>query len=148
MRYGSKPLNQRLIDYQDVHNVPQYRVEQVRPPQAFLGYLFERFQFSQNRFGGQCATFVRTALGLPLLGDAKHWKPNAYTPIVGGAVIFDYNHVALVTGMIGDYLIIVESNYSGDGRIDVGRAVKASDPTIIGYVAPGPLASTGGSSRP
>ncbi len=134
-------LKLRLIDLPPQSNVPLHPVEQVRPPQVFLGYLFERYQFSQGRFGGQCATFVRTALGLPPLGDAKDWKPNAYTPIVGGAVIFDYNHVALVSGVIGDYLIVVESNMSGDGRIDVGRAVKVTDTSIVGYLIPGPLAS-------
>ena len=69
------------------------------------------------------------------MGDARQWKPSLSFPVLGGAILFE-NHVAIVVGILGDYAIMVESNYSGDGKIDVGRAIKINDPSIRGYLPP------------
>lgn len=131
-------FNKRLIDYQDVHSVPQYRVEEVRQysPAAYFSPLFEAFQLKNGKWAGECAYFVRTVMGWAPMGDARFWKPTTSYPVVGGVVVFDYNHVAIVAGVVGDSLALIESNYKGDKRISVGRTVKIGDESILGYIPP------------
>ena len=65
-------------------------------------------------------------------GDAWRIKPNASEPELGSVVLFK-NHVALVVGFVGDHLVLVESNFDEDERIDVGRTVPRDLPSIRGY---------------
>ena len=69
------------------------------------------------------------------MGDARDWEPNFQYPIPGAAVLLP-NHVAIVVGIIGDSIVIAESNQSLDDRIDIGRTLKIGDPRINGYYVP------------
>ena len=69
------------------------------------------------------------------MGDARTWKPNINIPIVGSAVLFE-NHVALVIGIIGNHIVLAESNYNLDRRIDIGRTVPINSSSIRGYYLP------------
>lgn len=52
---------------------------------------------------------------------------------MGGIVLFK-RHVAVVVGIIGDNLVLAESNYNYDERIDIGRTVPVNSPNIRGYI--------------
>lgn len=115
------------------------RIEEVRPIEShtFMSPLFEQLQLQHNRWGGQCVKFVNEVLGTKIAGNAWDWKPTTSVPIVGGIVIFK-NHVAIVVGVIGDAIILAESNWSrnDDEKIDIGRTVLITDPSIKGYIPP------------
>lgn len=89
----------------------------------------------QNKWEGQCVRFVNKLLGMEIKGNAWDWKPETQYPVVGGAVLFQ-KHVAVVVGIIGDHIVLAESNYSWDERVDIGRTVKIGDASIRGYIPP------------
>jgi hypothetical protein len=128
-------INKWLIPF--AINVPQEppRVEVHRPQEVFSPF-FREYQETQGKWAGQCVRFVNKVLGTNIRGDASDWQPNFDYPIPGAAVLFD-NHVAIVAGIVGDHIALIESNYSLDERIDVGRTVPINSPKIRGYFIPG-----------
>lgn len=107
----------------------------VQPLQNYFHPLFEKLQWKNGRWGGECAFFARSILGIPPMGNANQWKSNSPHPILGSAVLFE-NHIGVVVGLMGDSIVTIDSNASRDGKIQVGKTYKIDDPKIRGYHVP------------
>jgi len=69
-----------------------------------------------------------------VIGYAKNWPINSYTPIVGEVVILNegrYGHVAVITAVNLDSIDIIEANYS-TCRVTT-RTLLLTNPDIRGY---------------
>lgn len=94
--------------------------------------------YAKGTFGGQCVTFARNYLHITSKafgGFAGRIKPNSQTPAVG-TVVLTHNHAAIVQGIVGGELVLIESNWHLDQRITTGRHLAITDPTIRGYFQP------------
>lgn len=96
----------------------------------------------QGRHGGQCVEFVQSYLNLwgnPYFkGTAIDIPLNANFPEIGWVVLTTegpVGHVAVITDVLEDRLILVESNYGDDETILVGRELPLDSPFIRGYFA-------------
>ena len=112
-----------------------HSAEDVRPFQQVLSPLFTQLQNTQGKWAGQCVRYVNKVLGTNIPGSAWDWKSTSNYPVIGGVVLFR-RHVAVVVGIIGDNLVVAESNYNYDERIDIGRTVPINSPSIRGYIIP------------
>lgn len=103
--------------------------------------LYERASKLQGTYGGECVLFVRKLLGnhLDFKGYAGSIKPNIETPALGRAVLLKYKgqmaHAAAIIGIDGEWLVLAESNYHLDGKVEIGRKILSNDPYIRGYFA-------------
>ena len=80
----------------------------------------------------------------PYGGDARQWKnnwikrgwPTGTTPVVGAVAWFSYNHVAYVSGILGDGSILIEE-YNGSGTHVYGqRIITPSQVQLFLYAPP------------
>ncbi len=93
----------------------------------------------KGTYGGQCVTFARNFTGMPpelVSGIAKNIPTNSQTPEIGAIIKTNeskYGHLAVIIGIEGENLTLVESNYSWDSHVSV-RVINASDKRILGYI--------------
>lgn len=109
--------------------------------------LYEQALALDRGLGGQCVYFVQYFLRQlddcrrvncfekRFRGDASQIRPNAATPKIGRVVLFHYRlgHAAVIVDIVGEDLVLAESNLKLDGRVTVGRIVSRDDPHIRGY---------------
>lgn len=104
---------------------------------------------------GHCVTYVTGITDIKIkpglarrflkVAAAEGYKTSTDTPYIGGAVQLNegkLGHVAIVTDVIDDRIIIRERNYIATryGRIGSyivnDRSIDMRDPKIVGYIAP------------
>lgn len=101
--------------------------------------LTEKANQLKGKYGGQCVTFARKFAEMPaelVSGTAKYVPTNSQTPELGAIIKTNeskYGHLAVVIGIEGENLTLVESNYAWSGQISV-RVINASDKRILGYI--------------
>lgn len=88
--------------------------------------------------GGQCVDFVQYVKGENdgFIGNARDIKPNSDVPLIGQVVLTsesEWGHVALIDDIQDGDLILIESNYNGDGKVTKGRRLAINSPLIRGY---------------
>ncbi|MDO8094418.1 MAG: CHAP domain-containing protein [Candidatus Brocadiales bacterium] len=106
---------------------------------AVFSSLFQRLQPLNGKYIGECVTLVKRYLNLPPLGNAADYPVNLDFPVLDSVVVLKegrQGHVALVVGIVGDSIVLAESNRSYDGRILVGRTIPMDDKRIKGYYVP------------
>lgn len=91
-----------------------------------------------KKHAGQCVEYIQYITGnyKNIKGIAGKIKPNTQEAYPGHAIITTegrYGHIALVIDIIGDKLILAESNYRGDEIVQTGRKMNINDERIIGY---------------
>lgn len=86
---------------------------------------------------GQCVPFARAYSGIQISGTAKNIPINSSTPEVG-AVVITYEsgagHAAVVTGISGDILEVIERNFE-PGKV-TKRKLSINSGLIKGFVLP------------
>lgn len=94
----------------------------------------------QEAHGGQCVAWIQQYLSVyythpAFRGHARDIVPNTSEPSLGAAVLTTEGegHAALIIAIDEDELVLAESNYNGDERIDVGRRLQIDNPIIRGY---------------
>lgn len=123
---------------------------------SFVGQVSPSFQspgqilvdgWETGDFGGQCVLFIQQFLNIfndcdsfdckshPFRGTANEIVPNQSYPEVGDAVLLygSLGHVAVIIGIYGNELELIESNYNLDEKVLIGRTIKIDDPGIKGY---------------
>jgi len=78
-----------------------------------------------------CVTYLRERLGVNIRGDADSIRPNVDHPISEGVVLFNYGHAAKIKYVMGDRLLIQESNFKKCTPTE--RVVMLDDPAIRGF---------------
>jgi len=69
--------------------------------------------YGYGRNACSCVIYARETTGIQVRGYAGAIRPNSYSPVVGGlALTRSYGHVAVVTGISGNYITVREANYS------------------------------------
>jgi len=81
-----------------------------------------------------CVTFVKSVVGYDRpVGWARSWPKNS-EPEIGGVVVQNigkYGHVAVIEGITGNTLYLVEANYK-KCRL-TRRTMQITDPSIMGF---------------
>jgi hypothetical protein len=113
--------------------------EVVLPPKETVE-IADYSDIKRGTHGGQCVEFIKEYLQTyttnpNFRGHARDIIPNSDVPEVGAAVLTNEptGHAALVIAIMGDELVLAESNYRLDERITLGRTLKVGDPRIRGY---------------
>lgn len=93
---------------------------------------------ARNTLGTECSCvkFARAFSGIQVFGDADTLSGNTNFPEVGAWVLTTespMHHVAVITGIDGDELILTEANYV-ECKITQGRKLRIDSPLIKGYV--------------
>ena len=78
-----------------------------------------------------CVTYLRERLGVNIRGDASTIIPNTDKPIIGGVVLFKYDHASRIKLILLDRLIVEESNY--EKCTPTERVIMKEDKDIRGY---------------
>lgn len=104
-------------------NMEPITQEVIAPQEPILGYT------------GQCVGYIRYATGKNFSGNAWEIIPNWDTPDIGIVVITTEGpgHVALITEIQGEELILSESNYYNDEQVTHGRKLNMNSNVIRGY---------------
>jgi len=97
--------------------------------------------YEDGEHGGQCVVFIQrhyeSYYDHPAFrGRAGDIEPNSAIPEVGGAVITyegSIGHVAMITEIKENNLILIESNFHGEEKILYGRIIPIDSPKIKGY---------------
>ena len=101
--------------------------------------MFEQLQPLNGAKIGECVGFVKKFLHLPALGDAKDYPVNFGWAVIDSVVVLKdgkESHVAIVLGIMGDSIVLGESNRDYKGTVEIGRTLKMNDPRIVGYYVP------------
>lgn len=98
--------------------------------------------------GGQCVEFIQRFIGqlndcinincykFDFQGNAIDIKPNSNEPKIGNVVLLNDSkkgHAAIIADIIDENLILLESNYHGDEKIEYGRIIEMNNIKIRGY---------------
>lgn len=94
-----------------------------------------------SKRGGQCLAYVQKLKGcyesdFHFRGYPNKIKPNTEEVKIGNAVLTregSVGHVALVKDVQGNELVLLESNYSGNGMITDDRRLNINSDLIRGY---------------
>jgi hypothetical protein len=140
----NRVVSQTIQTYDEVKIVNPTAVLSTPNPQV-VATAYESYKLTvaadklQGKYGGQCVTFAREFTGATpdvVGGLARNVQTSTTTPEIGAIVKTDesrFGHLAVVIGMDGDTLTVVESNYHWNERIDI-RELPATDPKIVGYI--------------
>lgn len=110
-----------------VEEVPEETIK--TPPDAILGL---------SGYVGQCISLAKihaNAMG-EKWGNARDIKPNSQEPNIGNLVLTNESHlghVAVITDIRDNQLILSESNLNWDGLVTHGRELSATSTVIRGY---------------
>lgn len=113
-------------------------IEEKSSPEPSLSLTELDLLLSMEGWGDECVKFVRMHLGdhPDFRGNAIEIQPNTDTPRIGHAVLTsesDLGHVAIVTNIQDDYIVVSESNYVAKDRISHGRKIPKDSHIIRGY---------------
>lgn len=115
-----------------------YSEPKIELKEKFLDKYIDR----EGEIGGECVEFIQREYDSyytfpDFRGHASNIKPNSDEPKIGSAILTrewsGVGHASIVGDIIDGEIILIESNYHSDKKIQIGRKINVKDSRIRGY---------------